>query len=213
MKADIGLLIDDLCKDVEPVQRVWSPLVRSAVWIPACCLSIFLGFYFADAFRLSLLQQLSTAPRFFIECVVGIVAGAVAAFAMFESMVPGIRWTTKRKLLVLLPSFLFVALSLFSLVSPAMKPSWAGWRVSCETEILLAGSIPAVLCFILGLRAAPTNGAWTGILAVVASCLPAVVAMNLACMYAPGHILFFHIAPVAMVAVAGGFLGRAVFRV
>jgi hypothetical protein len=212
MKTDVGQLIDELCSDVQPVVRIWHPLVRSALWIPSVLVGVFLAFYFADAFRESSIHAVLTSPRFFLECALGIVAGLVAAIAMFESMVPGIRWTAGKKLLVLAPTIIFILVISYGFIDPTLKPSWAGWRETCEAEIFLAGAFPILICFWLGIRSAPLDGGWTGGLAVIASCSPAIVAMNLACMYSPGHILFFHILPVCMASIAIGLVGRAVFR-
>lgn len=206
-------LVDSLCTDLEAIQPAYSPRSRLALVWPLTVLYTLGLVALTGSFRPDIMVQLTSSPRLLAESVLGLIAALVAAYAAFESMVPGIRWSTKRKLLVLVPTLIFLAFSLYSLFVPAITPSWSGWRPGCETEIVLYGIVPVLTCFVIALRSAPTNAGWTGLLVGIASFTPAAVIMNLACAYDPVHVIFYHILPVGMVSLASLFYGKSFFKV
>lgn len=213
MKTETANLIDSLCVDVAPVRRVWDPSLRFVLWFSiTLCYSLVL-IVLVGSFRPAVFEQLLLYPRLLIESCIGMLAGIVAGYAAFESMVPGIRWDLKKKLLILLPAIIFALLSIYGIFNPILLPSWSGWRPGCELEILAYGTLPVLLCFILALRSAPTNSGWTGFLIGLAAFTPAMVGINLACAYDPIHIVFFHLLPVGILGIACACFGRSFFKV
>jgi len=205
-------LIDDLVIDLKPVKRLLKPSTRASLWLVFCILvSIFLvsitGTY-RDGFQADLISS----PRFLIETISGFLSGIVAAYYAFELVVPNQRWSKHKKLLSILPFLIFILLSLYSIFNPALPPSWSGWRQGCERDILLYGSIPMLLFFILANKAAPTEKEWTGILIGISAMAPSAALMQLACMYNPWHFLGFHVAPVILIALIGARLGKMLLK-
>ena len=102
---------------------------------------------------------------------------------------------------------LWIAAYGVGLFSPAVDSSMLGKRPGCWREVLFYGTPPLLLGLVLLRALAPLRRAWTGALVgAAAGALPGLL-MQLACMYAPAHILSAHIAPIALLAAAGALLG------
>lgn len=206
-------LIDELCQDVAPVRVIWTPLSRSFLWL-LFCFALSASLVVASGeLRSGAFEQLLNSPRFLIETLLGFLSGIVAAFFAFEMVVPGRVWGWRLKLASVSPFIIFTILVLYSVVDPPVLSSWSGWRYGCEREILLFGSLPMIVFFILARRAAAVDGEWTGMLIGIAAMAPTAALMHVACMYQPWHLLGFHIAPVIFVALIGLYLARRALKI
>ena len=81
------------------------------------------------------------------------------------------------------------------------------------TSVTAPGAAPILVVGLLLLRRLAPLGRWnTGVVAgAAAGSIPALL-MQLACIYIPSHILFFHIAPAVVLTLLGSLLGRLLLR-
>jgi hypothetical protein len=78
--------------------------------------------------------------------------------------------------------------------------------------VLIYGAPILVVGLLLLRRLAPLGRWSTGVVAgAAAGSIPALL-MQLACIYIPSHILFFHIAPAVVLTLLGSLLGRLLLR-
>lgn len=92
-------LIDSLCKDLKPVERLWQPWLRTVLWVGVSLLWVVLmvwGVMGLNSHRLSLL----TRPWFVQEAILSLTMGISAAYAASWLSLPD---GAQRKRLMLLP--------------------------------------------------------------------------------------------------------------
>jgi hypothetical protein len=157
-------------------------------------------------------SQLVTSPRFAAETLFGILAGAFAIRVAFSLGIPRPGSPKRRVVLALGLLALWVSAYLYGLVDPTLEPSMSGKRRHCFVEVWLYG-LPILLAGLLLLRRLASldrlsAGLVTG---AAAGAIPALF-MQLACMYIPNHILIYHIAPGALLALLGAVVGRLLLR-
>ena len=147
-------------------------------------------------FRPGAFGDLVHVPRYALELFMGV--GALVAFARIAlaEAVPGVdvRWWRRIGWLLLLG---WLSTFVSGLSWPVLEPSMIGKRLHCAWEAYLY-SVPPLLYLVRLQRQRytlqPERAVFHGALA--AGLLPALT-MQLACMYEPGHVLIFHVLPVA----------------
>ncbi len=191
-----------LVADLSPVRPVPSTLRAVSTWavvaVPLAASLTALG----GPLRDGVLSDLST-PRLALEFVLGISALIALGIGGFEAALPG----GARRAAALVPGLLLgaawlgVALGGFGLDGPAV--SMLGKREHCFLHGVAIAAVPALhgvrLVRARTVGPDPIAGLWVGL---AAGALPA-LAMQLACMYDPGHALRFHFTPILVMGLAG----------
>lgn len=203
-------LIDSLVDDLAVKRPAPNLVLLSLAWFVISAIYVMLMTSLVEPIRPNALEQLQTEFRFLFETSLGVVAILVLSFTLFQSAVPGV--LTRRRVWLaagLLAAWL--ANYVIGLLSPALEPSMLGKRPHCYLETMIL-AVPPMLLALYALRRlfplSPSRSAMTA--GLTAGMLPALY-MQLACMYEPGHILAFHIAPGMAMAVLG-FLCIPLFR-
>jgi hypothetical protein len=106
----------------------------------------------------------------------------------------------------------WIGMYVFGVFDPALEPSMAGKREHCWIEAFIYGAPGLALgCYALR-RLWPLHGAWSGaLLGLAAGAIPALI-MQFACMYAPLHIIVFHLLPGLALGAVGAAVGTIVLR-
>ena len=199
-------LIDELSADLEPVRRPAGTGAASAVWLVVAWGIVLALVGIAGPFRSGIGAQLLAAPLFALESALGLGLGGVAVAGAFALGTPGERSRQLVRALLILAGG-WVALLAFGLLVPALTPSTAGMRSSCDLQILLFALLPLGVGLWALRRRAVLDRRLAGLcLGVAAGSLPA-VAMQWACMYDPAHALVSHLGPGALVAAVGALAG------
>jgi len=191
-----------LVEDLSPVRPVPPTLRAFGAWatvaVPLAVTLASLG----GPPREGILADLST-PRLALEFALGISALIALGIGGIEAALPGSPRLASRLSpgLVLGAAWLGVASTGLGLEGPAM--SMLGKREHCLVEGIAIAALPAFLGVrVVRARAvgrAPIAGLWVGL---AAGAFPA-LAMQLACMYDPGHALRFHYTPILVAGLAG----------
>lgn len=205
-------LIDRLAGDLAPRQRPWPPVLRAALWCGVSFLTTYIGVEWFGTYRIGFADELLHNRQFLAEVVAGVFAALVAAYVAFDLSVPGRRWHRYGVLIGSAPFLVFTLLSLFGFFSPAITPSWDGWRLGCEREIVVIAVLPALCAFALARSAVPTTRKGVAWLIAIAATCPVATAMHLACMYDPLHTIVFHILPVILCAGVASFFGERILE-
>ncbi len=196
-----GSLIDQLAGDLQPVKPVARRLGAGALlWLGLSAIYVMLATALMGPLRPGAFDQLLAHPRFLLECSLGVLALVILAQAAFRSAVPGglsRRW-------VFIAAGLTLAWLLnypFGLISPALEPSMLGKRPHCYLETLILALPPAMAAVYWQHRLFPLRPLQSAAAAGLAAGMIPALYMQVACMYAPGHILMWHILPGALVAI------------
>ena len=200
-------LIDSLVSDLAPARPASSPNLQALGWFAISAAYIVLATSAIGPLRANAFAQLLAEPRFLFEMLLGLVAIHALSFSLFQSAVPGI--LTRRRVWIAAGLLaIWVASYVVGLVSPALEPSMLGKRPHCYLETLIL-ALPPLLLGLFGLpRLFPLSPVRSAMAAgLTAGMFPALY-MQIACMYDPAHILAFHIAPGAAVALCGLALVR-----
>ena len=200
---------DDLIKELSTGLEQARPMPNidlvAGLWLLASAAYVVLVIHWFGPIRPNAWEQLLTTPRYLMETLCGVAAIVFVSFAAFRAAVPGAlsrrfaRWG-------LALTALWVACYVVGLQYPALEPSMLGKRHGCVYETLIYALPPMVAGFFIVRRLYPLRPMSTALgFSLAAGMLPALY-MQIACMYAPAHILQFHIFPAAVV----GLLGMAV---
>lgn len=202
MSGDMDKLINSLSTGLEPVRPRLPVEATAALWLLVSAgfvIGITLWF---GPIRPTAMTQLATVPRFLLETLFGAAAITFTTVVAFRTTVPGA--TSRRMVWISLGLItLWVANYALDIVYPALEPSMLGKRDHCFSETLMFALPPAALALLLSRRfyaLRPVRSA--ALFCLAASMLPALY-MQIACMYAPLHILQMHILPALMVTLAG----------
>ncbi len=204
--------IDALASRLQPVWRPGDLLVRLALWI-TCSFAIAIASTVATGpVRPGTGAALAGSPQLLLECAIGLGGVGLSGWAALSLGIPGLATRSRRVGLALGGCALWVAAIAVGFVAPALEPSMAGKRESCELQVLLF-SIPPLLLGLLLLRGLATfDRAGPGaLLGIAAGTCPALL-MQLACMYDPSHAMSHHVAPILGVAALGAMLGPLLLR-
>ncbi len=208
---DTQQLVDALARELVPVGpppvlwRLWG------LWLLASAAYVVLVTYWLGPIRPTALVELQTVPRFTVEMLLGAAGATGLAVASFRAAVPG-RLSRRALWLALGLVALWVSLYLVALVYPALEPSMLGKRDHCYLEAILCAFAP-LLALLYWQRRMYTLAPWraAALAGLAAGVLPALY-MQLACMYAPAHMLAFHVLPGLSVALVGTALAWRFLR-
>lgn len=200
--SDRQQLIAQLSTGLQPVKPPLPVELTAALWLLASAGFVVGITHWLGPIRANALAQLASEPRFLVETLIGLLAIACIAIAAFRAAVPG----------ALTPGFVTVGIGLMllwlanyviGLVSPALEPSMLGKRDHCFIETLVFALPPTVLALFLVRRRYPLRPVYGAALVCLAAGMMPALYMQIACMYAPVHILQMHIFPGLLVMVAG----------
>ncbi len=204
-------LIDSLVADLEPRRRAPRPWLIALAWVLPAALFVVAVTGLAGPLRPTALSQLASEPRFLLETLLGAAAIGAAAVVAFYSAVPGALPRTGYAAALGLMG-LWLLNYVVGLAYPALESSMLGKRDHCVLESFIYGVPPLVAALLLLRRLYPLQPLRSAALAgLVAGMLPALY-MQIACMYAPAHILQFHILPGMIVALVAPLLMLALGR-
>jgi hypothetical protein len=200
-------LIADLSADLSPRKPVYSDRL-ALLWLLLSAVYVVAVIHWFGPIRGSALEQLVTVPRFALENLLGVAAIVAVTLSAFRAGVPGALQRPTAALATALVT-LWVINYVIGLGWPAIEPSMDGKRHSCMYETLIYALPPIALAFYFSRRLYPLRPAPMALaFSLAAGLLPALY-MQIACMYAPAHILKFHLAPAFMVAALGVLIALA----
>ena len=205
-------LIDELVHDLRPVRRPGRIVALLGIWLVVSW-GLVVGLVLADApLRPDVAEQLRTSPRFLLETLLGLGAGALAMGAALRLGIPSPGNWLGRAGPAWALLFVWVGAYLYGLSSPSLEPSMLGKREGCYLQVLFFGLPPLVLGLVMMRRLASfdrwASGALVG---AAAGAIPGLL-MQAGCMYVPEHILTHHIAPIGALAVVGAIAGSIALR-
>lgn len=203
MSRDTDKLIASLSTGLKPVKSQLPVNLIALLWLASSAAFVMTITHLFGPIRPNALTQLSTEPRFLLETLLGVVAISYTAVVAFRSAVPG---AASKRSIVFAVGLMVLWLANYGvgLVDPALQPSMLGKRDHCVFETLLFAIPPACLAFLLTRRLYPLKPVSSALLfSLVAGMLPALY-MQVACMYAPLHIIQMHIIPGLLVMLGGG---------
>lgn len=205
-------LIDWLESDLAPARRLAAADLVSTLWLAATWLFVVEATLWVAPLRPGAASQLVASPRFAFECLVGLGAGVSAICAALRLGLPRPTAWSSATVAALVLTALWVAAYVYGLRDPSLEPSMLGKRPGCALEVLAYGTPPLIAGLLLLRRRAALQRAWAGALVgAAAGAIPGLL-MQLACMYAPDHILIYHLGPIALLAAVGAALGPLVLR-
>jgi hypothetical protein len=194
-------LIADLSRNLPPVRRAPNINRLASAWFGLGAVFVISVTYLAGPIRPGALSQLLAEPRFLLEMLLGGVAIFWASLAAFRGAVPAAltrRFAVPGAVLMLL----WLAQYVFGLVSPALEPSELGKRGYCSLEVMVY-SAPLILVALFFIRRLyPLSFFRTAMSVGLAAGMMPALYMQLACAYAPAHILAFHVFPGLLMALA-----------
>ena len=204
MNEQYRSLIAKLSHDLAPVQKPPKINRLAMAWLLLSAVYVVVVTGLLDPIRPGATTQLVTQPRFLLETLLGVAAILWFSLLAFRSSVPAALSKPFAVAGVVLMA-LWLAQYVIGLFSPALEPSRLGARSHCWLETMVY-ALPVILAGLYFVRRfyplRPVRTAMS--IGLVAGMLPALY-MQIACMYAPIHILLFHILPgLLMVAVAAG---------
>ena len=206
------ILIDELVAQATPVAHPGRTDRDAFLWVGVTAALAIIALVYSAPWRAGALAQLLETPRVLAESLLGVAAIVSLARAAFRSGIPSatpiaqqIRWP-----LALLA--LWVGMYAYGLIDPALPVSMNGKRAHCALEALVLGAPGLALgCYALR-QMWPLHGVWSGaLLGLAAGAMPA-LAMQFACMYAPLHILLFHLLPGLALGGVGALVGALALR-
>ncbi len=195
-------LIEELSQDLEPVKRMPNVNLLANAWFIVSAIYVVAVIHFFGPIRPGALYQLISSPRFLAETLLGVVAIFWVSLQAFRDAVPGVlspRFMLGGVILMLL----WLAQYVIGLISPTLEPSTLGERNLCLYETMIYSLPPIYLAWFLVRRFYPLHPMRTAISISLASGMMPALYMQLACMYAPSHILKFHIVPGLLMVLVG----------
>jgi hypothetical protein len=205
-------LIRELSQELDPAPRLRGPFQLALLWWIGAWIFVVAATLAVQPMRPGFTDQLLASPRFAVETLFGIAAGAFAIGAAFALGIPG--WGSPRRWIALALGLLslWAGAYLYGLVDPALEPSMLGKRALCFAEVLIYG-LPILIAGLLLLRRLAPLDRWSAglVTGAAAGAIPGLL-MQLACLYIPSHILIFHLAPALALALVGSLLGRVLLR-
>lgn len=202
-------LVQALVRDLAPVRRLRGVDSRAALWMAAataCTLVLTL----AIGARPDLAARLAD-PGQLAETAALLLAFLGATRCGFQLSVPGLAPTA---LQAVVPA---VALAIWILhiaerwstgAAELAAMSWPG-GLPCVARLLALALVPIAIGVRMLRRAAPGHRRWAGLCLALAAGSLAMLGTQMICPRdAAGHVLVWHVAPVAALALLGGALGR-----
>ena len=205
-------LIRSLAGDLTPVRRLAPSYAAAPAWLAASLLFVALATLGSGPLRPGALPQLVSQPVSTLAVLLGLIASALAIRGVMRLRSPGLAAGLRGSVPALALLAAWAALQLLELLVPGEPASTLGARALCWLQVLLFSVPPLVAALWLARRAAPLEREWTGLLAGLAAGALSALAMQLACMDEPLHVLVAHLSPVLLVAGVGAALGRLVLQ-
>ena len=202
-------LIASLSSDLQRVRPTGNINLLAVGWLLLSAFYVVGITHWFGPVRSNALVQLVTEPRFMLESVVGVLAITVTTLIAFRAAIPGVlsaRFFTTGVVLMLV----WLSCYVVGLLSPALEPSMLGKREHCIWETFIYALPPMLLAFVLTRRLYPLQPVQTAMYFSLAAGMMPALYMQIACMYAPAHILQFHILPGLMVVLVGAAIAWAV---
>jgi hypothetical protein len=191
-------LLESLVTNLAPVKRAPDVRLLAAVWLLLSTACVVLFTHALGPVRPTAFAQLQAHPRFLAEMITGVITIVALGLLAFRAAIPG-AVRAPLKWLVLVAGGLWVAGIAVGLVAPALEPSMLGKRDHCYLETLVYALPPLLAVLYWQGRLYPLSASRSAIVAgLAAGSLPALY-IQIACMYAPSHILLYHIGPGAAV--------------
>jgi hypothetical protein len=209
MTTKTEALIENLTRDLKAVEPLRGPWIRTLRWlgilIPYCAIAVLL-LHFVGKLPAPLVDS-----QFLLEQGFAILTGITAAMAAFASTVPG----RSRSYLVwpLLPMFGWLA----TLGQACFRNSSSGLsfqhNLLCLPFIIMLGTPPAVILWMMLRRGAPLTPSWTAALGALAAagfgnfCVRLVHAEDVSLM-----LIVWHIGGVFVLAAATSTFGQSLLN-
>jgi hypothetical protein len=187
-------MIKNLARDLAPVKPAPDANWLALVWLLASAVFVLTVTNLVDSVRPGAYSQLFDNPRFLLETLLGVAAIAWVGLLAFRSAVPG-ALTRKFAVAGLFLMAFWLLQYLAGLASPALEPSELGKRAYCYLETMIYSVPPILAAVFLARRLYPLRYTSTAMALALASGMMPALYMQIACMYAPSHILPFHILP------------------
>jgi len=197
-------LIDQMASGLEPVK----PVRPGGPWMLWLCLSaslVVLLIHSAGPLRPTAAQQLLSVPRFVLEMALGVASAIALALVAFRAGTPGL---LQRHMLFVSGALccLWLANFVLGFAFPVLEPGMLGKRDHCVVETVIYGLPPLLGLLYWQRRMYPLSpGGASALAGCAAGILPALY-MQVACMYEPGHILAFHVAPILLLGLGSPLL-------
>lgn len=202
-------LIKSLAAQLKPTSPLMNNNLLTLLWVLGSVLYCLAIIHLLGPIRDSAYSQLLTEPRFMLEMFTGLTAIVLTSVAAFRHTVPG-ALSGPVKMTARVAVLLWIGLNIYGLFNPAIEPSTEGYRHYCVFETFLYALPPLLISGLLARRRMALELTPTGFsLGLAAGMIPAWY-MQIACMYAPEHMLKFHLLPAIIVAVLGALLLKGI---
>ena len=207
-------MIASMAEDLKPVERLKDPKRLFFLWMLVTVFFVHAGIWLTGPLRAGFLGEMVENPVFAIEFLLGLLISPVAAYFAFCLMVPG-SVDDKSKRVYSGPVILFLVsmIILFGFIGPSLPESAGAKRDQCMLQIYGLSFLPFLFLLFLLTKGASMRPKLSGFLAGMAAASPAAIAMHVACMYAPAHVLIYHVSPVVVVGVLGSVVYSRYFSV
>ena len=204
-------LIESLKADLTPVRPRGTIMGVGMLWLLVSIAYVLALGAALGPFRPEFAGQLLQVPRFLLEMVLGLAALCCFVLVALLESVPGRAARGLRSAGWLLLGA-WLAQFLIGFVAPALEPSMLGKRDHCVWEAYLYSVPPLLWLLYLQRRRYMLEPARAVLHAALAAGLLPALMMQIACMYEPGHILVFHVLPMAILAAAAVAVAQFVTR-
>jgi hypothetical protein len=211
MTTDV--LIQTLANDVSPVKRLDDVRVRFLRWVFLSGLCVTLG-----TIALGCRSDLSTRIHdlsFVTENAAVLLFFGFSAMSAMQLSVPGLEKPRYTRFLPFLALSLWILLIGFRYVENMHVIHSASTKsgLRCVWRILLLGSAPAVILFVMVRKAAPLKTVWAGWFVSTAAFSLATFATQIICPNdKPLHIFKWHILPLFVLSSIGAMVGNFIYK-
>ena len=214
-RSTTDALIRSLASDLISVRRLRNVNTRAALWAGLAALYVALG-TLALGPRPDLARKLSDVG-YLAESAALIAVFASATHCAFRLGVPGLgptalAWAVPAAAWAL---WILRVVSRWSAGGTAVElaaMSWVG-GLPCVWRMLGLALAPAAAGLIMLRKTAPWRRGWAGLCTALAACALAALGTQAVCARdAAGHVLAWHVMPVAAAALVGAAVGRRVLR-
>ncbi|NOX50507.1 MAG: DUF1109 domain-containing protein [Gammaproteobacteria bacterium] len=187
-------LIRDLVADLQPSPQRIGFQALSVIWIAMAIIIVTVAMLALGPIRPGAVDQLLNHPQFTLEMLFGVTSVACFTFSGFSQSIPGTQSRTITRWAWGMCA-LWVATIVLGFQFPWAEASMLGKREHCTVEAYFYFVPTVVMALWLQQRRFPLYATRAAISAGMAAGLIPAIGMQLACMYEPGHILEFHVAP------------------
>lgn len=201
-------LIKSLAAEITPTKSLMNNDLLAFLWLlgsSVYCLGLI---HLLGPIRGNAYNQLIAEPRFMLEMLAGLTAIILTSIVAFRYTVPG-ALSRPLKIAARIAVVFWILLNIYGLFDPALRPSTEGSRHYCVYETFIYALPPLLVARYLAQRRLTFELSNTGFsFGLAAGMIPAWY-MQVACMYAPEHMLKFHLLPAFAVAGLGVLLLKA----